>query len=116
MREAILVVQKLIGLIEEGLEAVEHAGRFNDDWIAGLEDVKTAFKEIGPVVHSLDLVRVKETASKAEARARSLHKEILTFREDLRTRRLGLFVALGIILFNIVIVYLKLRSLPTGKD
>lgn len=115
MRSSVLEVEELIGHIKEALEKVEHSGRFNDDWVAKFEDVKNASKEIGPVTHSLDLIKVRETASTALKQASDLNKEVRTFQSDLQTRRLGLYMALGIILINIVIVFLKLRSTPADE-
>lgn len=110
MRQSIQEVEELMGRIEKALENVEHTGRFSDDWKAKFEDVKSSFSEVGPVTHSLDIIKVKETAGTALGQAGSLNKEILTFQKDLKTRRMGLYVALGIILFNIVVVFLKVHS------
>lgn len=115
MKKSILDVSELIERIEEGLEALEHSGRFNDDWKSRLEDIQVSFKDVGPVVHSLDLIKVKETAGKTKVQASNLHQEILSFQESLWTRRLGLYMALGIIFLNIVIVYLKLRTLSSDE-
>lgn len=116
MKRSIQEVEKLIGRIEGALEKVEHSGRFNDDWVSKFEDVKSASKEIGPVTHSLDLIKVRETAATTLGQANKLREEIGTFQKDLRTRQLGLYMALGVILINIVIVFFKLRSLPSDEQ
>lgn len=112
MSGSISEVEELIGQINKDLGDLEGSGRFNDDWMAKFEDIKNSFKDVGPVVHSLDLVKVKETSGNSLAQANAVHKEILTFKDDLRTRRLGLYVALGIIIANIIIVFAKLKSVP----
>jgi hypothetical protein len=116
MKRSILDAEELIQGIEESLELMEHSGRFNDDWVGKLEEVKGAFKDVGPVVHSLDLIKVKETSESVQSQAGKLHGQILTFKDDLKIRRLGLYMALGIIILNTIIVFLKLRSLPTDED
>ncbi len=98
-------------VMEHDLEELEHSGRNLSDLQSLTEAARTNLTEVLPITHTLSVERIKgKTDGVAENSEK--HVEIVeAFKAELVNRKMILAVVLVVVIINVILLYLKRRSL-----
>jgi hypothetical protein len=116
--KAAAAIAAVLGTSRTGVEAatarvakVERAGMLMDDAKVKLEDAHQSYVMAEVEIHTVSLARVKAETAKVDGDTRAADRLAAKAEAEIRYRRTGLFVSLGVILVAMVLLIFKVRQM-----